>query len=66
MRSFVIFYSWLNIIRTWRSQMVRISELVAHMGEKRIFIQGFGGRTGREEHFGRYGLRWEGNIKMNI
>jgi hypothetical protein len=64
-RSFVSFYSWLNI-RTWKSQMVRISELVARVGEKRIFMQGFGGKTGRKEYFGRCGLRWEGNIKSNI
>lgn len=57
------FYSWLNIMRTCRSQMVRISELAARMGEKRIFIRGFGGKTGRKEYFGRCGLRWEGNIK---
>jgi hypothetical protein len=36
------------------------------MGEKRIFTQGFGGKTGRKEYFGRYGLRWEDNIKTNI
>lgn len=59
-------YSWLNIIRTCRLPMVRINELVARMGEKRIFIQGFGVKTGREEYFGRCGLRWEGNIKTNI
>jgi hypothetical protein len=47
--------------------MVRISELVARMGEKRIFVQiFFGGKTGRKEYFGRCGLRWEGNIKANI
>jgi len=60
------FYSWLNVIRTCRSPMVRINELVARVGEKRIFVQGFSGKTGREEYFGRRGLRWEGNIKTNI
>ena len=60
------FYSWLNIIRTRRSQMVRINELVARIGERRIFVQGFGGKTGRGEYLGRCGLRWEGNIKTNI
>jgi hypothetical protein len=34
------FYFWLNIIRTCRSQMVSISELVAGMGEKN-FRTGF-------------------------
>lgn len=60
------FNSWLNIIRTCKSPMVRIDELVVRMGEKGIFTQGFGGKTGREEYFGRRGMRWEGNIKTNI
>jgi hypothetical protein len=46
--------------------MVRISELVARMGEKGVFVQGFGGKTGRKEYFGRCGRRWEGNIEANI
>jgi hypothetical protein len=46
--------------------MVRISDLMARVGEKRIFIQGFGGKTVWKEYFGRYGLRWEGNIKTSI
>lgn len=62
----MIFYSWLSIIRTWRSQMVRINELVARMGERRIFVQGFVGKTGTNEYFGRCRLRWEGNIKTYI
>jgi hypothetical protein len=40
---------------------------MCHAWERREFSYSvFGGKTERMEYFGRYGLRWEDNVKTNI
>jgi len=46
-----------SIIQVIKSRRMRWAGYVARMGEERR-IQGFGGQTG--------GLRWEGNIKIDL
>jgi len=55
-----------NIIRVIKSRRWRWAGQVAIIGERRGPYRGFVGKPEGNWPFGRHGLRWEDNIKMDL
>jgi len=55
-----------NIVRVIRSRRIRWAGHVARMGERRCVYKVLVGKPDGKRPLGRYRLRWEGNIKMDL